>query len=1072
MKHKQTLRRGLSVLLALVLCLSLLPATALAEGTATTNQTADFTADGDATAALALLNAAKTGEAESTWDNISNTLTLKGVDFTTSAKVAVKLPDGATIELAKNTTNTITSTAEGTTSDSHGIRGAGSLTIQGSGTLIATGGTEKFSAGIFTGWDSGGDLTINGGTVIANGGTASNSSFGIANLNAARVSITGGTVEATGGTAERCSYGINLIAGTSRSTISGGTLKATGGTAGVYSYGIYFQAQGGGITISGGTVEITGGAMENQNSFRSYGVFSYSDKSDFTISGGHVTIRTVADESAKERLAVSSAMAPKLDDYTNYYWRAGKDATFTSSAATAYSFQTSHTYLEFSNSIPITSCTVDPIPNQTYAHGEELTPEVTVRDDDVTLTKDTDYTVSYENNVNVGTATVTITGKGDYGGTTSVTFTILQADPIKPTGLTGVEGQALSTVQLPSGWSWVSGEQTLIIGKTYLAYYSGSANYSSGHTYLSVTLQPKPVDTTTMTVTQAGCTYGETLPDYVLSGKPALSSETALYTGTLAKDNSDYSSADKPTEAGTYTVKVTCGTKEKNYEATASFTIAPRSIKGFTVTLSDTELAYTGESRGVTVTAVGNQAASLAAGDYEVSAPSGTNAGEYTVTVTGKGNYTGTATATWRITKIDPPIPTGLTGVKGKPLSTVRLPDGWWWNDPAAILNASGTFKASYSDETGNYNNVSGVDVAVTLVEGYTVTAYGLYGETMEITPGDTYTGIFAAGEMVSLQIGKRDGYTLKDLTLAGITEDQLKWSAKDQEINDRGIGFTMPETDVTVTVNWTRIDGSGGGSTATYAIAVDSAKNGAVTASHQTAGDGTTVTLTVTPDKGYTLETLTVTDKNGKAVKLTEKSGKYTFSMPASKVTVKATFMDDNSMLNFFVDVPADAYYYDAVLWAAENGITGGVDDTHFAPNAACTRAQIVTFLWRAAGSPEPENVGSFADVPADSYYAKAVAWAVENGITTGTGDGMFSPNATCTRAQAMAFIWRSQKSAAADGVNPFTDVAADAYYADAVLWAVENGVTNGTSDTTFSPNANCTRAQIVTFLYRAMGE
>ena len=163
---------------------------------------------------------------------------------------------------------------------------------------------------------------------------------------------------------------------------------------------------------------------------------------------------------------------------------------------------------------------------------------------------------------------------------------------------------------------------------------------------------------------------------------------------------------------------------------------------------------------------------------------------------------------------------------------------------------------------------------------------------------------------------------------------------------------------------------------------------------------------------------------------------------------------------------------YYDAVLWAAENGITGGVDDTHFAPNAPCTRAQIVTFLWRAAGSPEPETVSSFADVPADAYYAKAVAWAVENGITTGTGDGMFSPDATCTRAQAMAFIWRSQKSVAADGANPFTDVAADAYYADAVLWAVENGITNGTSGTTFSPNSDCTRAQIVTFLYRCLGE
>ena len=177
--------------------------------------------------------------------------------------------------------------------------------------------------------------------------------------------------------------------------------------------------------------------------------------------------------------------------------------------------------------------------------------------------------------------------------------------------------------------------------------------------------------------------------------------------------------------------------------------------------------------------------------------------------------------------------------------------------------------------------------------------------------------------------------------------------------------------------------------------------------------------------------------------------------------------------MLNFFVDIPAGAYYYDAVLWAAENGITGGVDDTHFAPNAPCTRAQIVTFLWRAAGCPEPESLTSLSDVPADAYYAKAVAWALENGITTGTGDGTtFNPNATCTRAQAMAFIWRSQKSAAADGVNPFTDVAADAYYADAVLWAVENGITAGTTATTFSPASNCTRAQIVTFLFRCLGE
>ena len=264
-----------------------------------------------------------------------------------------------------------------------------------------------------------------------------------------------------------------------------------------------------------------------------------------------------------------------------------------------------------------------------------------------------------------------------------------------------------------------------------------------------------------------------------------------------------------------------------------------------------------------------------------------------------------------------------------------------------------------------------------------------------------------------------------------------------------------------------------------TYTITLEPANNGNVTSSHKTASKGTTVTLTVVPDKGYTLETLTVTDKNGNEIELTDKGdGKYTFKMPGSKVTVKATFMEDNSMLNFFVDVFPGDYYYDAVLWAAENGITGGVDDTHFAPNAPCTRAQIVTFLWRAAGCPEPESLTSLSDVPADAYYAKAVAWALENGITTGTGDGTtFSPNATCTRAQAMTFIYRSEQAQGGGMqgawmfLNPFDDVNLESYYGEAVTWAVANGVTDGTTATTFSPNANCTRAQIVTFLYRCLG-
>ena len=264
----------------------------------------------------------------------------------------------------------------------------------------------------------------------------------------------------------------------------------------------------------------------------------------------------------------------------------------------------------------------------------------------------------------------------------------------------------------------------------------------------------------------------------------------------------------------------------------------------------------------------------------------------------------------------------------------------------------------------------------------------------------------------------------------------------------------------------------SGGDDNApTYAIEVDKdIRNGEVAANRRYAERGDTVTITVTPDKGYTLETLTVTDKNGKEVKLTEKNGKYTFTMPASKVTVTATFMDDNTMLNFFVDVKASDYYYDAVLWAAQNGITSGTDAVHFTPDGVCSRAQAVTFLWRAAGSPAPKSASMpFTDVPKDSYYETAVLWAVENGVTKGTSNTTFSPDATCSRAQIVTFLWRSQKSPAAGTANPFADVKSTAYYASAVLWAVKENITKGTTNTTFSPDADCTRAQIVTLLYRA---
>ena len=265
---------------------------------------------------------------------------------------------------------------------------------------------------------------------------------------------------------------------------------------------------------------------------------------------------------------------------------------------------------------------------------------------------------------------------------------------------------------------------------------------------------------------------------------------------------------------------------------------------------------------------------------------------------------------------------------------------------------------------------------------------------------------------------------------------------------------------------------GGGGFSEPSYSVSVDDVKHGTVTVSPKSASKGDTVTITATPDKGYTLESLTVLDKDGKALTLTDKGGgKYTFVMPAGKVMVKAVFMDDNTMLNFFTDVHAEDYYYDAVLWAAQKGITGGMSDTLFAPNAACIRAQIVTFLWRTAGSPEPKALSSFADVPADAYYAKAVAWAVENDITEGTSDTTFAPGTICTRAQGAALLYRAAGSPAVSGSAAFTDVPADAYYADAAAWAEQKGITGGIGNGLFGPHNNCTREQIVTFLYRLYG-
>jgi len=293
--------------------------------------------------------------------------------------------------------------------------------------------------------------------------------------------------------------------------------------------------------------------------------------------------------------------------------------------------------------------------------------------------------------------------------------------------------------------------------------------------------------------------------------------------------------------------------------------------------------------------------------------------------------------------------------------------------------------------------------------------------------------------------------------------------NADNCEVFNSNITITADTATHTQTITMTYRKSSGGDdSDPTYAIEVgEDIRNGTVTANRRYAERGDTVTITVKPDSGYELDTLTVKDASGSKIKVKDKGdGKFTFTMPASKVTVSAEFAEIETL--DFADVPTDAYYYEAVKWAAKKGITGGIGNGLFGPNQPCTRAQIVTFLWRAAGSPEPKTMSSFADVSMDAYYAKAVAWAVENGITTGTGDGKFSPDATCTRAQSVTFLYRAAGGPAVSGSAEFGDVVTNAYYADAVAWAAKNGITGGIGGGLFGSGNDCTRAQIVTFLYR----
>ena len=444
-----------------------------------------------------------------------------------------------------------------------------------------------------------------------------------------------------------------------------------------------------------------------------------------------------------------------------------------------------------------------------------------------------------------------------------------------------------------------------------------------------------------------------------------------------------------------------------------------------------------------------------------------------------------TVNANTTVTAIWEPIP-----VTKPTVTTTTLPDGKVGDAYSQTLAATGTNPITWGIETGTLPD--GLTLVGDTIKGtpskagdfkFTVKATNGGGsDTKELTikvadaeaakyhnvtltgagTGATGAGSHAERTTVNIYAGTKSGYTFNGWTSGDVTV--LSASSKNAS-------FVMPDKDVTVKANWVyNGGGSSGGGYTYYTIKATAGVNGSISPTgNVSVREGRDQTFTITPDKGYAVAKVLIDSKNVGAVK------SYTFENVKKNHTIEVVFMkaSGNPQTGVFVDVPEGSYYEEAVNWAVEKGITTGTDATHFSPDGICTRAQAVTFLWRAAGSPAAKSaVMPFADVKAGSYYYDAVLWAVENGITKGTSDTMFSPDATCSRAQIVTFLWRSQKSPAAGTANPFTDVKASAYYADAVLWAVKEDVTKGTTNTTFSPDANCTRAQIVTFIWRALAE
>ena len=607
-------------------------------------------------------------------------------------------------------------------------------------------------------------------------------------------------------------------------------------------------------------------------------------------------------------------------------------------------------------------------------------------------------------------------------------FVVAKATPTytAPTGLTAKYGQTLADVTLPDGWSWTDSSESVggasTAAKTFQAKFTpkDTENYNTVEN-IELEVMVNKVDGRNLKTVELEQKYTDTsehtyTPDW--AGLPAGQDWTFSSEATIVLPKQDFAadgslltyaiSGGKAGDKITITLKASCD----NYE-------------DFTITLNVT-LTEKDDQKSLTITGgttvVYGQTLQLG-----TTGGSGTGAVTYAVT-----NGTGEATidATGKLT----PVKVGTVKVKVTKAADASFNEATSTEVEITITRATPTGAPKYTAITTSGKTLADAGLTVT-------------GSTLNPNAG-TLVWVDNAGNVLPG-------------TTAVAANTTYKWLFTPTDAN-----YTTLTGSIEL---YHKSSSSGGWYYTYYTIKATAGTNGSISPSGWTSvRDGWDQTFTITPDKGYAVAKVLVDGKSVGAVK------SYTFKNVTKDHTIEAIFMKSNGnpQTGVFVDVAEGSYYEEAIDWAVEKGVTNGVSSNMFAPNDPCTRAQIVTFLWRAAGSPAPKSMSSFTDVPADAFYAKAVAWAVENGITSGTGEGKFSPNSTCTRAQAVTFLYRASGSPAVSGSAEFSDVATNAYYADAVAWAAKKGITTGIGGGLFGSDNDCTRGQIVTFLWRAMAE